>query len=472
MRSEILTGIVRILKPDGSTSGTGFLASSDGLIVTCSHVILSKGDKTRQEIVPVVFLATGNQLETKVVWYSDPSEEDVAVLRINGNLPSGAKPQLLGSSAHSSGHRFKTFGFPEARSDAGLWGYGTIGDSIVDEHGRPLLQLTGTTEVTPGFSGAPILDMETQRIVGMATAILTKDRWERLGETAIATPTETIEAVCPNLKRSDTCPYKSLRSFTEFDSEFFFGRNKIIKRLIEDIRSQPRFLAVFGPSGSGKSSVIQAGFIPVLKQGLIPGSDRWGIITIRPSDHPFENLEREGVPGASQGLVNAASKWLENHSENERLLLILDQFEEVLTNCPEDRRRSFLEQLIELLESNLAITIILVMRSDFFSRLDQEAPSGLIKWVERGFISVSSTLELEELKDIVQKPAERVGLLFEEGLVNLIVDDVMETTWDKGRPIGRSTILPLLESALTELWRESQKLGSGFLTHEAMPLVE
>lgn len=469
MSQDINQVIVRILNSDGGTSGAGFLASSDGLVVTCTHVIQANLDwrAACHKPISLVFQSTGDKCHARVENWRDASEEDVAILRIEGDLPPGTKPLLLGSSAGTRGHRFRTFGFPDARSDKGLWGYGVIGDCIDDNRGRPLLQLTDTTEVTPGFSGAPIFDEQTQRVVGIVTAIVVKDRWERLGETAIATPSETIEAICPQIKGSDICPYKSLRAFTEGDHEFFFGRNKVVERLLDEMRQEPRFLAVFGPSGSGKSSVIQAGLLPRIRQREIRGSNHWDFIISRPSGNPFENLERQGLEDASEGLASAAENWLRNHPENTRLLLILDQFEEIFTTCSQDLRRAFMENLAELLESSHPITVILVMRDDFFGRLSSECPAGLIRWIESGFISMPSNLEHDEIDDIIKRPAEKVGLRFEEGLVDVISGDLIEATRGEGRSSGRAVALPLLESALTELWLESRKEGGGLLTHEA-----
>jgi len=64
-----------------------------------------------------------------------------------------------------------------------------------------------------------------------------------------------------------------------------------------------------GPSGSGKSSVIQAGLMPKLRRGGLPGSEKWGIITARPGDRPAENLEAKGLAWAKTGLAEAAAGW-------------------------------------------------------------------------------------------------------------------------------------------------------------------
>ena len=87
----------------------------------------------------------------------------------------------------------------------------------------------------------------------MVTAIATPEKSGRLVQTAFITPIEILQAVCPDLQLSDICPYMGLSSFKEEDAEFFFGRKQELDRLVERLKGDPRFLAVFGTSGSGKS---------------------------------------------------------------------------------------------------------------------------------------------------------------------------------------------------------------------------
>ena len=144
-----------------------------------------------------------------------------------------------------------------------------------------MLQLR-SQEVTGGFSGAPVWDCTKRRVVGMVTATADPDgRW-RLAETAFLTPTEILRQVCPNLQLTDICPYRGLSAFTETDAEFFFGREALVADLVSHLRHNPRFLAVVGPSGSGKSSVVQAGLFPALRRGEVPGSESWDILSFRP----------------------------------------------------------------------------------------------------------------------------------------------------------------------------------------------
>src|SRR5918995_5860271 len=85
-------------------------------------------------------------------------------------------------------------------------------------------------------------------------------------------------------------PYKGLRAFEEGDAPDFFGREELIEQLVARLGTT-RFLAVVGPSGSGKSSVVRAGLIPALRRGAVAGSDRWRIADMFPGSHPLDGLE-------------------------------------------------------------------------------------------------------------------------------------------------------------------------------------
>jgi WD40 repeat protein len=469
MTLDLTASVVRILKSDGNTSGAGFLLSEDGLIATCAHVIqaLKNGAQDKPIRVDVIFYGTSQKRAAVLEpdFWRDLAKEDLAILRLEGDLPAEAKPVLLGSSFGTSGHKFKTFGFPDARSVEGIWGYGIIGDHVPDLSGKSLLQLTGSTEVTPGFSGAPVLDTTTSRVVGMVTSILAPDRFGRLSETAFITPSEVLRDVCPLLQVSDICPYLGLSSFTEMDAGLFFGRQKVLDRLLESLHCEPGFLAVLGPSGSGKSSVVQAKLIPALRKGQLPGSDKWDILSIRRSDKPFYSLEEQGLKVSQGDLGEAVKAWLDQHKDKTRLVLVLDQFEEFLLAHSSGIDETFPKQLKMLLSSPLPVTVILVMRDDFYSSFVKQIPE-LMEWVERGLVNVPSTLDKQELIDIIQEPAKAVGLKFETGLVDVILSDVLKAdiTRDASGGTGRSTILPLLEFALTELWH---RRADGLLTHEA-----
>ena len=152
-------------------------------------------------------------------------------------------------------------------------------------------------------------------------------------------------------------PYKGLRAFDATDAVDFHGRERLVERLITRL-GQPgargRFIAVVGPSGSGKSSVVKAGLLPAIRRGAVPLSGSWFTIEMTPAPHPFEALEDAllGVavdPPASlleqlageHGLQRALRRVLPN--DGSQLLLLIDQFEELFTQVDAATANRFLD---------------------------------------------------------------------------------------------------------------------------------
>jgi len=201
---DFRSGIVRILHADGSTAGTGFVASVDGLIITCSHVIqhakAQKAGKLQPETITLVFHATGEKAEAKVVaqWWRGCNAEDLAFLRLLDGLPNNIKPLRLGTYLPTNGEQlFRTFGFANPNPEGGLPGGGEIvGDTEL--RCTPVLMLR-SQEVTPGFSGAPVWDDTHCCVLGIVSQIAVQDDYGRLGASAFALRSEAMAAVCPEL---------------------------------------------------------------------------------------------------------------------------------------------------------------------------------------------------------------------------------------------------------------------------------
>jgi len=446
---DLRDGIVRILKSNGETAGAGFVLDTDGLIATCSHVVQShesqKLGEPKPEKTTIVFRATGESREAQIEldwWRSSHRGEDVAFLHVKGDLPEGVQPLPLGSSKGTSNHPFDTFGFPKSNPKQGIWGDGHIlGETEIQ---NILVRQLRSTQVSPGFSGAPVVDRLRHRVVGMVTSITFPDEYGRQAETAFIIPIETLRDVCSVLNLSDICPYRNLEAFTEADAAFFFGRQRIIDALVENLQNEPRFLAVFGASGSGKSSLVQAGLIPQLRKGIVPGSDRWEIIVTRPINSSFK-----------QHLANF-------NQTSAQVVLVIDQFEELFVSYDEATRTGVITLLSHLLKDLPHVTLIFVMRDDFYSLFVQREELGI--WLKQGLINVWPTMKPEEMEVIIREPARAVGWQFEDGLIETIVNDVLETPTRERKKVGSGTILPLLEFALTQVWEKRQ---DGRLTRDA-----
>ncbi len=185
-------------------------------------------------------------------------------------------------------------------------------------------------------------------------------------------------------RESVTNPYKGLRPFLEEDAPDFFGREVLVAQLVVRLREQhrwARFLAVVGPSGSGKSSVVRAGLIPALRNGALPGSDQWWIAVMQPGAHPLLELEAaltqqtdRSQPDLlplleddTRGLLRALKRLLPA-DEHVELCLVIDQFEELFSLVTDETVRAhLLDSLFTALsDPRSRLRLILTLRADFY----------------------------------------------------------------------------------------------------------
>jgi WD40 repeat protein len=236
------------------------------------------------------------------------------------------------------------------------------------------------------------------------------------------------------------CPFKGLASFEPADAEYFFGRERVVAELVAHVVGVG-FLGIVGPSGSGKSSVLRAGLLPALAGGVLPGSERWRRLLLRPGERPLDELRRALVSGAEDPLVEA----LDALPANERLLLAVDQLEELFTACrSEAERAAFADTLARAAADPEGRAVVVVaLRSDFYGRF--AAYPRLAELLGANQVLVGS-MQASELRRVVELPAGRVGLRVEPELADALVDDVE----------GEPGALPLLSTALLELWQKRQ----------------
>ena len=255
--------------------------------------------------------------------------------------------------------------------------------------------------------------------------------------------------------RTAVCPYRGFQVFDEEHAEFFFGRAADIQRLTEKLKAT-RFLAVIGASGSGKSSVVRAGLVPALRKGELAGSEMWAIQVLRPLEHPLAAMaahvarlsDREAMHQTLDQLSTDARtlhlisyRILAERPATQRLVWVIDQFEEVFTQChDEDERKQFLANLLYAASiPDGRSVVILTMRADFYSKCTAYPEFAAHLAAQQYLVS---PMDLDGLRDAITEPARQVGLEFEDGLVAIILDDIT----------NQPGALPLLEHALLELW--------------------
>jgi WD40 repeat protein len=234
------------------------------------------------------------------------------------------------------------------------------------------------------------------------------------------------------------CPFKGLASFEPVDADYFFGRERLVAELVARLVGA-RFLGIVGPSGSGKSSVLRAGLLPALAGGVLPGSEGWRRLLLRPGERPLDELRRVLVSGAKDPLAEA----LDALPSGARLLLAVDQFEELHTACrSEAERAAFIETLTRAAaDPDGRAVVVVALRADFYGRF--AAYPGLAELLGGNQVLVGP-LQASELRRVVELPADRVGLRVEPELADALVDDVE----------GEPGALPLLSTALLELWQK------------------
>lgn len=475
--ASITHSIARVRAAGDSTAGTGFLVAHD-LVLTCAHVVRAAGGGPGARIdleFPHLPGAPRTAARVQVEGWRTPDAEDIAVLRVE-EPPAGSVPLALGSAEGCRGHRVRSFGFPAHSPDSGRYGFCTAGDLIPAGGDTPaLMQLTDANDLTSGFSGAPVVDETTGLVIGMTTAITPQDPFLRGLDVAYATPTRTLREAWPLLSESRVSPYRGLEPFTEEHARYFHGREAVVEEALAVLERQRRVMLLLGPSGAGKSSLVRAGLLPALAEGRVPGSSRWLSVTARPGQDLTGELEAAGLTGAAtEGIASAVERRLAGEPTTRRLLVVIDQFEELFTGTasgtasgtatPDEVLADIARQLVALIDSDSAVSLILVMRDDYFARLASSAPD-LLKAVTPGLFPVRTTLDIPELRAVIAEPARVAGAHLEEGLPERIISDVLAA--DPAAAADRkasATLLPALQLTLSRLWEDRR---DGRLTHDA-----
>jgi WD40 repeat protein len=262
-------------------------------------------------------------------------------------------------------------------------------------------------------------------------------------------------------------PYRGLQVFDVGDALFFFGREALTEWLLDKLRadrSGNRFLAIVGPSGSGKSSLARAGLVAALKRGEIPGSDVWPAAICKPGAQPLESLAvalagaaRLGdSPSAVRDLIRdlgtdprmlhlTTRLSLRDATADRRLVVLVDQFEEIFTLCPdEEQRKAIIANLLHAATAADGQTVVvLTLRADFYGRC-AAYPDLATAVSDRQ--SLVGPMTRDELRSAIERPAYLAGCELEGGLTDLLLNEV------ESQPGS----LPLLEHALLQIWQRRE----------------
>jgi hypothetical protein len=294
-------------------------------------------------------------------------------------------------------------------------------------------------------------------------------------------PTESA-VVKPDTSKLGANPYRGLLAFTEMDGDRFFGRQAQIEQLLQkfcdlhDEQSTVRVLPIYGPSGSGKSSLARAGLIPALGKKPLQGRDRSRVVVLIPGTHPlealatvlariatndpapvaksqeFEQILAKNDKGKYEGLRRIADTLPDIASSP--LIVLVDQFEEVYTyarSTDQTERKAFIAERDALIENLLCaaaerskgVCVILTLRSDFLGDT-QKHPHLNKLFSSQGFLV--PIMQPDELESAITEPAAQAGYQLDKEIVQRLI----------GQTEGQKGSLPLLQFALTRIWEGLQ----------------
>ncbi|MFF4490020.1 hypothetical protein ACFY0F_26595 [Streptomyces sp. NPDC001544] len=243
-----------------------------------------------------------------------------------------------------------------------------------------------------------------------------EERWREAAAEEAAEPPASDEDAEP--------PYRGLARFEPGDADLFFGRDQLTERLLQQSRTH-RFTAVFGPSGSGKSSLLRAGLIPRLRSSETIRPQPAAVRVLTPGEHPLRVHEQRLIPKDADG-----ETWL-----------IVDQFEEVYTLCTDPAERDqFIDRLLAATDPASRLRVVIAVRADFLGRC-AEHPA-LTAALQDATV-LAGPMSRDELRETITKPAQAAGMIVERALTARILNEVED----------EPGALPLMSHALLETWR-------------------
>jgi WD40 repeat protein len=268
-------------------------------------------------------------------------------------------------------------------------------------------------------------------------------------------------------------PYRGLMPYRGDQTALFFGRERATAALLGKAAACADTggpLIVTGASGAGKSSLLRAGFLPAIAAGglQVQGAETWPFVYVTPGDAPFDALGIE-LARLDRSDGNAVSRALSDDprracvqvrqrlpvptgDEHARLVLVIDQFEEVFTIADEEEREAFITAVLSIAEGNGARSalVVLGLRSDFVDRC-ADHPELVTALQDNAF--VVGPMTAAEIRRTITGPAEAVGVPIDEDLASAILDDLRSVSGGPGFGPGA---LPLVSQMMLMIWRKEQ----------------
>jgi signal transduction histidine kinase len=231
------------------------------------------------------------------------------------------------------------------------------------------------------------------------------------------------------------CPYPGMIPFRAEDARFFYGREAEIQRMLQHLRYH-RMLFVIGPSGSGKSSLIHAGLLQRLQRSRFFPQGHWIARTIRPGAQPVYAMA-QALAGDLGHPERAVADLLAAHPGTQRLLLVIDQFEELFTQVDREGRLPFFE-LLQAIRTLEQCALLIVMRADFYADLMNSH-----LWpIPAGQRIELAPLRGTYLRQALERPAREMGVHLEAGLLERLLADAAD----------EPGVLPLVQETMVLLW--------------------
>ncbi|MFG2297839.1 trypsin-like peptidase domain-containing protein [Streptomyces sp. NPDC048603] len=475
--------VARILDADGVPQGAGFRVGPRE-VMTCAHVItklLGLPEDTREAPTAQVALdfplaERGTRLAAEIgAWIPvrPDGSGDIAVLRLLTDPPARAPIARLVEHGATADLRVRTLGFPEDY-DLGAWSVGWLrgvtGAGWLQYDTDPAAE----HQVIPGFSGAPVWDVVEGGVVGMVVAA--DDRTDV--RTAYLIATDDLRESWSGLAATalPACPFRALEAFEERDAHLFHGRLEPARRIAALLGHAPATHLV-GPSGCGKSSLLNAGVMPLLhpRTDLQTAALRPG----RLGRSPLEALALALLPLLEPGMAETARlaelpalagllregrmadvvERVLAQSGKDRLLLVVDQFEEALIGTEPAELDALAAALAYSLHPGARLRVVTTLRADFLTLV--LGHPGLAPLFAGDRLFTVGAMSDEELREAVVRPPAGTGVTYEPGLVDRILADV-------GTDPAR---LPLLQFTLTRLWERQRQGRIGHEAYEALGRV-